>query len=78
MPTGETSAKSHAYRKTILAGVDHELLILAKECRFDVVGVADPMKSGRWLDFDLFDSDYAALDALAPKFVVNGIDDPRV
>lgn len=78
MSTGETLAKNDASRKTILAGVDHELLVLAKECGFDVVGVADPMKSGRWLNFELFDSDSAALDALALEFVINGIDNPKL
>ncbi len=63
MHTGDIPVKTDALRKTLLAGVDHELLLPAKECGFNVVGVADPLKSGRWLSFDLFDSDSAALDA---------------
>jgi sugar O-acyltransferase (sialic acid O-acetyltransferase NeuD family) len=64
--------------RAVLAGVADEILELSRRLGIEVVGVADPNRSGTWRGFELIDSDAEAIRRHHPDVVINCADDPRV
>jgi len=69
---------SETTRSAILAGIDHELLILANKARVSVVGVTDNRVEGMWQGYHLLSEDAVGILELNADGVIIGIDSPAV
>ena len=63
--------------RLLLAGLTHELLVLARNLGHEVVAAADPAwQGGRWHGLEVYSGDGPAVDAGAFDAVILGIDAP--
>lgn len=61
-----------------MAGIDHELLALAKKVGINVVGVTDYAQSGSWEGYDLLPEEPELIAERGADGVIIGLDNPEV
>lgn len=66
--------KNHPKQKVILAGYSTELILLCEQNGYTVMGIVEPKRTLPKLPYPVFVNDEDALNALAPDFVISGID----
>lgn len=64
--------------QAILAGIDHELLALAKKVGINVVGVTDYAKSGSWEGYDLLPEEPEIIAGRGADSAIIGLDSPAI